>query len=170
MSSKKGTTKYYSNKQEKEVAIDLKGRRVIASGALWIAKADVRSDSFLCECKTTEKPYYRLTALTWQKIAGQAVQDGIRFPLMCIETKHSRLGFIRFAVFDNNSLKLFNEDEIANVVLTSKTLSIGNTLDDLQKGVKGLNYKFVIGVYPPFSVTLVSWSDFIERAEEKGMI
>ena len=60
--AKKGTTRYRSNKQEREVAKIFGGKQVIASGSLWFADSDVRSDKYLIECKTTEKDYYTLTA------------------------------------------------------------------------------------------------------------
>lgn len=47
-----------SQLQEKRVASELGGRVTPASGALWGAKGDVKSDLFLAECKTTEKPAY----------------------------------------------------------------------------------------------------------------
>lgn len=83
--AKKGTTKYKSNKQEKEVAKLFGGKQVIASGSLWFADSDVRNDKFLIECKTTEKNYYSLTAKVWEKIAEEATRDHMRTPLMVID-------------------------------------------------------------------------------------
>lgn len=83
--AKKNTTKYQSNKQEKRVAKSLDAKVTVASGALSFQKADVRSEDFLVECKTTSKNYYTLTLKTWEKIESQAVKDGIRMPLMCID-------------------------------------------------------------------------------------
>ena len=57
-----------------------------ASGALWGAKGDVRNDEMLIECKTTDKPYYVLSATTWFKIFDEAIKDGLRVPAMCIQT------------------------------------------------------------------------------------
>ncbi len=76
-----------SQLQEKQVAKDLSAEVVIASGALWGSKGDVRSDKFLVECKTTDKSYYTLSVPTWQKIEKEAVKDGLRIPVMCIELK-----------------------------------------------------------------------------------
>ena len=83
--AKKGTTKYKSNKQEKEVAKLFGGKQVIASGSLWFADSDVRNDKFLIECKTTEKDYYSLTAKVWEKIEEEAIRDRWRIPLMIID-------------------------------------------------------------------------------------
>lgn len=85
-----------SQLQEKSVAKDLEARTVVASGALWSAKADVRSDEFLVECKTTSKPYYSLTMTVWEKIEKEAVKDGLRIPLMCVDVND---GKDRYAVF-----------------------------------------------------------------------
>lgn len=82
--------------QEKSVAKDLDARTVVASGALWGSKGDVRHDDFLVECKTTEKPYYSLTMKVWEKIEKEATRDGLRVPLMCVDVNG---GKDRYAVF-----------------------------------------------------------------------
>ena len=76
-----------SQLQEARVAKELNAKTVIASGALWGSKGDVRHEDFLVECKTTTKLYYSLTMKVWEKIEKEAVKDGLRIPLMCIE-KH----------------------------------------------------------------------------------
>ena len=88
--------------QEKSVAKDLDAKTVIASGALWGSKGDVRHDDFLVECKTTEKPYYSLTMKVWEKIEKEAIKDGLRIPLMCIDVND---GKDRFAVFLEKDFK-----------------------------------------------------------------
>lgn len=88
--AKRNTTKYQSNKQEKRVAKDLEAKVTVASGALSFQKADVRHDQWLIECKTTSKPYYSLTERTWDKIESQAIKDGIRMPLMCIDLEDGK--------------------------------------------------------------------------------
>lgn len=85
-----------SQLQEKSVAKDLNAKTVVASGALWGAKGDVRSDKYLIECKTTDKPYYSLTLATWEKIEKEATRDGLRIPVMCIDVNG---GKDRYAVF-----------------------------------------------------------------------
>ncbi len=90
--------KLRSKKQEKRVASELKGRTQPASGALWGAKADVRSDLFLVECKTTSKSFYRLTFNVWNKIYNEALKDGMRIPVMCIDLEDgkTRLAVMRY--------------------------------------------------------------------------
>ena len=85
-----------SQLQEKSVAKDLNAKTVVASGALWGSKGDVRHDEFLVECKTTEKPFYSLTMKVWEKIEKEAVRDGLRIPLMCLDINN---GEDRYAVF-----------------------------------------------------------------------
>lgn len=51
----KNSTRYYSNKQEKQVAKAIGGKQVVNSGATEFRKGDVQSDLFLIECKTTVK-------------------------------------------------------------------------------------------------------------------
>ena len=85
-----------SQLQEKSVAKDLDAKTVIASGALWGSKGDVRHDEFLVECKTTEKSFYSVTMKVWEKIEKEAIRDGLRTPLMCVDIND---GKDRFAVF-----------------------------------------------------------------------
>lgn len=90
MTTNKNSTKFKSNKQEKRVAMELEGKVTVASGALSFQKADVRNEQFLVECKTTAKTFYSLTVTTWNKIKSQAVKDGLRIPLMCIDLEDGK--------------------------------------------------------------------------------
>lgn len=92
-------TKKFSKSQEKQVAQEISGKTVIASGALWGSKGDVRNDTFLVECKTTTKKSYRLNFKTWDKIVSEAVKDGLRFPVMSIDIDNGKR---RFAVFQSS--------------------------------------------------------------------
>ena len=85
-----------SQLQEKSVAKDLNARVVVASGALWGSKGDVRHDNLLVECKTTDKDFYSLTIATWEKIEKEAIKDGLRIPVMCVDIKG---GKERYAVY-----------------------------------------------------------------------
>ena len=114
--AKLGTTKYKSNLQEKRVAKDLHAKTVVASGAIWSAKADVRNDLFLCECKTTDKPFYSLTMQVWDKVEKEAVKDGLRVPLMCIELNG---GKDKFAVF--------KEKDFMHLCIRYSDLCVGDT-------------------------------------------
>lgn len=98
--AKKGTTKYKSDLQEKQVSKDVEGVTVIASGALWGSKGDVRTDTMLIECKTTEKLEYRLTLKVWDKIRREAIKDGLRTPVMCVELDD---GNTKLAVFEERA-------------------------------------------------------------------
>ena len=55
-------TRFYSNKQEKQVAKKLGGKQVSNSGATAFHKGDVKTDSWLIECKTctTEKKSFSI--------------------------------------------------------------------------------------------------------------
>lgn len=81
--------KKVSKKQEIGVAKDLNAKTVVASGAMWNAKSDVRNDLFLIECKTTGKDYYVVTSKVWEKICREAVRDHFREPLLVIDLKDS---------------------------------------------------------------------------------
>ena len=91
-----------SQKQEKSVAKDLNARTVVASGALWGSKGDVRHDNLLVECKTTDKSFYSLTMQVWEKIEKEAIRDGLRIPVMCIDLNG---GKYRYAVFRDKDFR-----------------------------------------------------------------
>lgn len=95
------STKYKSILQENKVATELKAKTVIASGSLWNHKGDVRSAEFLVECKTTKNSYYSLKHSVWEKIHREAVKDGLRIPVMCVDLEN---GKYRMAVFESRSL------------------------------------------------------------------
>lgn len=90
-----------SKKQESKVAKEMSGKVTPASGALWGCKADVRSEKFLVECKTTEKEFYSLTFNVWDKIYNEAIKEGLRVPVMCIDLNN---GKERYAVLRTHDL------------------------------------------------------------------
>lgn len=97
------TSKKKSQKQEKRVADEMKARVVLASGALWGSKGDVRNDNLLMECKTTGKPYYTFKFSTWDKILKEAIKDGLRLPVMSIDLED---GKTRLAVFETKDFEM----------------------------------------------------------------
>lgn len=97
------TSKKKSQKQEKRVADEMKARVVLASGALWGSKGDVRNDNLLMECKTTCKPYYTFKFSVWDKILKEAIKDGLRLPVMSIDLED---GKTRLAVFETKDFKM----------------------------------------------------------------
>jgi len=54
-------TRYYSKKQEKQVAKELGGRTTKNSGATPFSKGDVFTDDYLVECKTKTSPSSQIT-------------------------------------------------------------------------------------------------------------
>lgn len=103
------TVKRRSQKQEKSVAKDFSAKTVVASGALWGAKGDVRNDKFLIECKTTEKDYYTITNKVWEKIEEEALKDRMRTPLLIIDLQDRD----RYVVFNPNQfMKQVNTYEV----------------------------------------------------------
>lgn len=92
------TVKRRSQKQEKSVAKDFDARTVVASGALWGAKGDVRNDKFLIECKTTQKDFYAVSTKVWEKIEEEALKDRMRIPLLVVDLHDSD----RYVIFNPN--------------------------------------------------------------------
>lgn len=161
---KKGTTKYLSDRQEKEVAEEINGKQVIASGALWSMKADVRNDRLLVECKITEKEYYRLTLATWKKIEEQAVRDSIRYPLMCIDVK-VKGEFYRYAVFDPYEIGYTRDFPPEEGILRKQISNLAKSVVVPNKDNEKCLY------YNSFNALLVlPWEDFKDFASKKGLI
>lgn len=77
--------KMKSQKQEKNLAKLMKGRVTPASGAMWGAKGDVRSEKYLIECKTTAKASFAITQKHWEKIQNEALHDGLRIPILNVQ-------------------------------------------------------------------------------------
>ena len=89
-----------SQKQEKKVAKELNANTVIASGSMWGSKGDVRNDEYLIECKMTQRPFYSLTKSVWEKIQKEALKDGMRIPMMCIDLENGKKQFIVMLIDD----------------------------------------------------------------------
>lgn len=118
--AKRNTTKYKSNLQEKRVAKELNAKVTVASGALSFQKADVRSDEYLVECKTTSKTFYSLTEKTWKRIEKQAINDGIRIPLMCVDLEDGK-----------HSIAILNYLDFIGKDLDTKAQYLGTTFPQL---------------------------------------
>ncbi len=156
----KNTTKYLSNKQEKQVAKDIGGKTVIASGSLWGMKGDSRSDTILVECKTTKRDSYRLTTDTWEKINSEAINDGLRLPVMCIEIAGVMKAVVRRNHFSDNphfqsvlySLPIVDSKDSKSFLVTKNNLIIKiNTKLNPHSETLKLTYLCVI-----------DWEDFLE--------
>ena len=104
---KYANTKVASKKQEKRIAKEMNARVTVASGALDFQKADVRNDMYLVEAKTTEKPYYPLSLTTWKKIEEQALKDGLRIPVMCIDLEDGKNSL---AILHHNDFQPLKEE------------------------------------------------------------
>lgn len=97
------TFKKRSQIQEKSVAKKFNARPTVASGALWGMKSDVRNDKYLIECKTTEKNYYPITYIVWEKIEDEALKDHDRIPLLVVDLEDK----YRYVIFNP---KYFDKD------------------------------------------------------------
>lgn len=57
----KKATRYFSNRQEKQVAKAVGGKQTSNSGATAFSKGDVNTDNWLLECKTKTSPCNSMT-------------------------------------------------------------------------------------------------------------
>ena len=85
-------TKDYSSKQEHRIADFLGWQCVVASGARSCHPGDIRSDSWLGECKTHVKPDHRIQFIytEWRKICDEAMSK-FRFPVLFVDDGSQKL-------------------------------------------------------------------------------
>lgn len=164
---KYANTKVASKKQEKRIAKEMGAKVTIASGALDFQKADVRDDLFLVEAKTTEKQFYSLNVKTWNTISEQALRDGLRSPVMCIDLED---GYFSIAVLDINDFEvLIGDHMITDPIRPIKAKSSTriyphflHTCSELDlKHVKEPFYKVQYIHFPKSTLVLMDWNDFI---------
>lgn len=79
-------TKHYSNQQESIVSEFLGWKRVSASGARPFDKGDIKSDMWLCECKTRthKNKRYKISHFDWSKIVIEATSC-MKRPVMIVD-------------------------------------------------------------------------------------
>ena len=70
-----------SKKHEDRLAKELGGQRVVASGAFWSRKGDVRTKELLVEHKWTGKASFTVKATVLEKIVKEAILDS-RTPVL----------------------------------------------------------------------------------------
>lgn len=88
LSKKHLSTKARSKRSEKRAATFLKGKVQVASGAInrFDLKADVKSDKFLVDDKTTNLGSFSINFSLWKKLSGEAWMNKKR-PMMRIESQ-----------------------------------------------------------------------------------
>jgi hypothetical protein len=91
-----------SKLQERKAARDYNGTVTPGSGNGWMRKADVHSNNFLVECKTTTKLSYTLKLEDLKKLYYQAVIEN-KIPVFEVD-----FGDMAFVILDKN-------DFIANI-------------------------------------------------------
>lgn len=153
-----------SQAQEKKVAKDIGGKTILASGALWFAKGDVRSDRFLIECKTTGNRYYSLSSSTWEKIYYEAVKDGLRIPVMCITLERENKTLALLRVEDFEGLKGTEPP-----VVTEPFVPEGY-LRSLRISNEGVRFKFKNSKGKPFHLITILWEDFLDIVNNEGAV
>lgn len=142
--------------QEKRVANELGGKVTPASGALWGAKGDVKSDLFLAECKTTEKPAYPLTLKTWTKISKEALKENFRLPVMSIDLCDGKDKMAVVDYYDIAESKLFKElcRQLESLYVDKKQFMIHSQPMIVEWALSG------------GKLAVLKWSDFLECMEE----
>ena len=126
-----------SAKQEKRTSEDIEGSTVVASGALWGAKGDARSESYLVENKFTDEDCYIFKLAIWKKIEMEAVKDGMRIPLMQIDIQDKQYYVMNMWDFDELS-KEFTTTPTTSILTSKSSFKMKKeefSLDYLEYGV-----------------------------------
>lgn len=115
-----------SAKQEKRTSKEFGGIVTPASGAMWSAKGDVRTDNYLIENKYTDSDSYKLELKILDKIGMEALKDDFRVPVLQIDIQELHLVVLNY----NDYQALFETDEIhSEEICTNKSLTLHK--DDL---------------------------------------
>ena len=164
----KYNTKHLSKLQEKRIAKDINGKVTIASGSLDFQKADVRNDKFLVEAKTTEKNYYPLNIKTWDRINNQAINDGLRIPIMCIDLEDGKDSLVVISSLDlwglvPEGVVTYVDNPIARQGKTSIRLTTNFLHEDFTKDIKPnqMYYRKENINLGNRQLCVLSWSDFL---------
>ena len=149
-----------SKKQEEKIAKDIGGRTTPASGALWAFKGDVRNDKYLIEAKFTDSNKYQLKYETWDKIKREAINDGLRIPVMQIDIQGSQYALLR--VEDLDALAQDNGCVVLYEHTASKSKSIVPYPFELfYLGADAIDkIPCVIYRFTHDTLALITWNDF----------
>ena len=110
--AKKGTTRYFSSKQEQYVAKLLGGTKVPNSGAIRCAGGDVRVDNdWLIECKTTMKPKESFSIKKEWIEKNERERMDLQIPYSAIVFQFEE-GGTNYFVVDEKTFKKMKEGEI----------------------------------------------------------
>lgn len=168
--ARKGTTKYESQKQEKDIARKLGGKTVVASGALDGAKGDVKLPHWLVEAKTTQKTEYVLKQTTIKTIIQQANGDGMRNPLFVLDMKGKR-----YVMFRTNDSEMPNSNDLYRLLNTNEieVFGLGRTRTLTQQMLKTLDrpmvaklYSIGYSIYTCHTWALVCWDTFQQLIDD----
>ena len=149
-----------SKKQEEKIAKDIGGRTTPASGALWAFKGDVRNDKYLIEAKFTDSNKYQLKHKTWFKIKREAINDGLRIPVMQIEIQGSQYALLRVEDLDalaqdNGCVVLYEHTASKSKNIVPYPFEIFYLGSDAIDKVPCITYQFIDD-----TLALITWDDF----------
>jgi len=101
-------TRYYSNKQEKQVAKAVKGKKVANSGATAFLKGDVTTDRVLIECKTctSEKKSFSIKREWLEKNKEEAFEMGKEYSVLAFNFGENTPNYY---ILDEKTFKEFME-------------------------------------------------------------
>ena len=149
-----------SKKQEEKIAKDIGGRTTPGSGALWFSKADVRNDKYLIEAKFTDSNKYQLKYTTWDKIKREAINDGLRIPVMQIDIQGSQYALLRVEDLDalaqdNGCVVLYEHTASKSKNIVPYPFELFYLGSDAIDKIPCVIYRFTHD-----TLALITWNDF----------
>lgn len=106
--AKKGTTRYYSSKQEKYIAKLLGGKTTSNSGAAKFNAGDVLTDDWLIECKTTIAPKKSFSIAKEWLLKNERERRDLQKPFSALCFQFEEDGENYFVVNENIFKEMFN--------------------------------------------------------------
>lgn len=155
-----------SAKQEKRTAKEFGGKLTPASGAMWGAKGDVRTEDFLIENKYTDANKYKLELKILEKIEKEALKDNFRTPVLQVDIQELSLVVLNH----NDFLVLFEGYRCSDYAICTTNKSITLTLDDIYLMSDEWNDHGVFNIQVHFSpgkvYDIIFKEDFLHISEE----
>lgn len=99
-----------SRSQENDIAKAIGGRRTPGSGNQWHSKADVKSEHWLVEAKTTTQGSYSLKEQTFTMLRLQAIKEG-KLPVLNVFFEREQLAIIPYELWLELLAKGGDEDD-----------------------------------------------------------
>lgn len=151
MKSTNKPTKYYSSNQEKYIANKLGWECVSASGSRDCHPGDIKSDTWIGECKTHIKIAKNITIKKswWDKIIEESITSH-KFPALFVDNGDIKNLWV--VVYDLEKIENYDIIDIPLTIQTNIIFNIGQLPDNIIYRIKPWNYKLNFALLMKFEI------------------